>query len=79
VPVPLVTGANLGLDALRRTLGHSYLIYSVAGRLDLEAWWIANNYRHRQVHANEVGVAISCPLMDRLIALNAADGVRVIG
>jgi hypothetical protein len=78
VPVPRVTSENLGLDIWRRSLGHSYLIYAVARRLDREAWWIANNYRYRQVHANEVGVTISCLLMDRLVALKAAYGVRVV-
>jgi hypothetical protein len=78
VPVPRVTGANLELDAWRRTLGHSYLVYSLARRLDREAWWVANNYGYRQVHANEVGVTISCLLMDRLVALEATHGVRVI-
>jgi hypothetical protein len=78
VPVTRVTGGNLNLDIWRRTLGHSYVIYAMARRLDREAWWIANDYRYRQVHSNEVGMTISCFLMDRLVALEAAHGVRVI-
>jgi hypothetical protein len=78
VPVPHVSRDNLGLDLTRRIFGHSYLIRVVSLRLGVEARWIANEYRYRQIFPNETGVKISCALMDRLAKLRAEHGLRVI-
>lgn len=78
VPVPRVTERGIALDPSRRILGYSYLVYWIARRMGREAQWIANEYRYKQVHENKVGVDISCLLMDRLTALRAKYGLRVV-
>jgi lysophospholipase L1-like esterase len=78
VPVPLVDAAPLELDPVRGILGHSYMVDAGIKALGLQQWWIDNHLRYKKVHADRIGVDISCLLMDRLGQLKQARGLRVI-
>lgn len=78
MPVPRIDSSNMDLGIVRRTLGHSYLIFLATRRIGLEAWWVANKYRYRQVHKDDMGPKISCALMQRLVEIKEKYGTRVI-
>lgn len=78
VPVPLVDAAPLALDPMRAVLGHSHLLDSAIKALGLQQWWVDNRLRYKKVHADKVGVDISCLLMARLAERSKAEGLRVI-
>lgn len=65
VPVPPPEPA--GLDAVRRILGHSFLVDVVMRRLDLLDYWYAGVTMEHRAHRD--GEAIACLLMHRLAAL----------
>jgi hypothetical protein len=78
VPVPKAATVPIDIGAVRRILGHSYLIHWVMIRLNLSAWWLQSADRYKQVHPEKVGIEISCLLMDRLVRLRMEHGLRVV-
>ena len=76
VPVPPPPPDMNRLDPVRRVLGHSYLIDFLMRRTNNLAYWyggdVDDNFAHRD------GERVSCLLMDRLKALRARTGVRIV-
>lgn len=76
-PVPLVSQRSIEIGPVRKVIGHSYLIHWAMMRLS-PAGWVQDSDRYKKVHADEVGVQISCQLMDRLKRLQDQHGLHVI-
>lgn len=76
-PVPLVAQRSLEIGPVRKVIGHSYLIHWAMMRLKPTAW-VQESSRYKKIHADEVGVQISCHLMDRLKRLQDQHGLHVI-
>lgn len=76
VPVPPPPPDLNRLDPVRRVLGYSYLVDYVMRRSDYLGYWyggdVGDNFVHRE------GARVSCLLMDRLKALRASSGVRIV-
>lgn len=79
VPVPpLDTTSQLKLGWFRSLLGRSYLVDEAVGLLGLQERWIHHGIRYREVHPTEMGVRISCLLMERLAARKRETGIRTL-
>lgn len=77
-PVPRLESRPVKIGILRSVFGHSYLIHWAMMRMGKQVWWIHDKYRYQRVHKDEVGVEISCRLMERLAELKINHGIRVI-
>ncbi len=77
VPVPRVSARSLDVGVMRRLLGHSFLLHWTMMRLR-PAEWVHDKYRYKQIYSYEVGLDVSCHLMDRLVRLREAFNLRVI-
>jgi hypothetical protein len=77
-PVPRVDAKPMKLGWVRRAFGHSYFVHSMMLKLGKSQVWIDDRYRYRKVHSDQMGVEISCHLMDRLAELKKVHDVRVI-
>ena len=64
------------LDPVRQVLGYSYLIDFFMRRTNNLAYWYGGEVGDDFAHHD--GVQVSCLLMDRLKALKAASGVRIV-
>ena len=77
VPVPKVSTRSMDIGILREILGHSYLLHWMLMRVS-PTKWVHDQYRYRQIHSDQIGVEISCHLMDRLLRLQEEYSLRII-
>jgi hypothetical protein len=75
VPVPPRPDPRATLSFWQRTLGHSFLFDFVMRRLDLLYDWFGD---HVRIHPPGDGERIACLLTERLRALQASSGARVL-
>jgi hypothetical protein len=75
VPVPPRLAPRESLTLAQRTLGHSYLFDFVLRRLDLLHDWFGD---HLRALPEGTGERVACLLTERLAALQARTGARVI-
>jgi hypothetical protein len=75
-PVPPPDPADNRLDPVRRVLGYSFLIDFVMRRLGFLDYWYGGIATDHRVHSD--GSRVSCLLMQRLAALKASSGARLV-
>jgi hypothetical protein len=75
-PVPPPDPADNRLDPVRRVLGYSFLIDFVMRRLGFLDYWYGGIATDHRAHSD--GSRVSCLLMQRLAALKASSGARLV-
>jgi len=77
VPVPRVSARSLDVGIVRKLLGHSFFLHWTMMRW-APAQWVHDKYRYKQIYSYEVGLEVSCHLMDHLVRLREGYKLRII-